>query len=96
MVGVGVKGNVRTVHRASIIRIASRMPRCDFHRHSQPEADEGLHAPRLLTTSIPLADGRLIQVRKAGIPDAEQPLVNKSLGIDWENAFPPRKSVIND
>ena len=48
----------------------------------------------LTTTSLPLTDGRLIQIRKVGVPDAEQALVYKSLGIDWKNAFPPRKSVI--
>jgi transposase len=48
----------------------------------------------LTTTSLPLADGRLIQIRKAGVPDAEQALVYKSLGIDWKNAFPARKSMI--
>lgn len=47
----------------------------------------------LTTTSLPLVDGRLIQIRKAGVPDAEQALVYKSLGIDWKNAFPTRKSV---
>jgi len=48
----------------------------------------------LTTTSLPLVDGRLIQIRKAGVPDAEQALVYKSLGIDWKNAFPTRKSVM--
>jgi len=50
----------------------------------------------LTTTSLPLADGRLIQIRKAGVPDAEQALVYKSLGIEWKNAFLAKKSVIND
>jgi transposase len=49
----------------------------------------------LTTISLPLADGRLIQIRKAGVPDAEQAQVYKSLGIDWKNAFPPKKSVMN-
>ena len=48
----------------------------------------------LTTTSLPLADGRLIQIRKAGVPDADQSLVYKRLGIDWKNAFPTRKSIL--
>ena len=48
----------------------------------------------LTTTWLPLASGGLIQIRKAGVPDAEQSLVYKRLGIDWKNAFPARKSVI--
>jgi len=52
----------------------------------------GTHS--LTTISMPLVDGRIIQIRKAGVPDAEQAQVYKSLGIDWKNAFPPRKSVI--
>ena len=48
----------------------------------------------LTTTWLPLVDGGLIKIRKAGVPDAEQALVYKSLGIDWKSAFPARKSVI--
>lgn len=48
----------------------------------------------LTTTSLPLVDGRLVQIRKAGVPDAEQAQVYKHLGIDWKNAFPPRKTVL--
>lgn len=52
----------------------------------------GTHS--LTTTTLPLVDGRIIQIRKAGVPDAEQAQVYKSLSIDWKNAFPPRKSVL--
>ncbi len=48
----------------------------------------------LTTTSLPLLDGRLVQIRKAGVPDAEQAQVYKHLGIDWKNAFPTRKTVL--
>ena len=48
----------------------------------------------LTTTSLPLVDGRLIQIRKAGVPDAEQAQVYKRLRIDWKNAFPTRKTVM--
>ena len=48
----------------------------------------------LTTTSLPLMDGRLIQIRKAGVPDAEQAQVYKCLGIDWKNAVPPKKTVM--
>ena len=53
-----------------------------------------LNTHSLTTTSLPLADGRLIQVRKVGVPDAEQALIYKNLGIDWKNAFPARKTIM--
>jgi transposase len=48
----------------------------------------------LVTTTLPLVDGRLIQIRKASEPDAEQAHVYKILGIDWNKAFPPKKNEI--
>lgn len=48
----------------------------------------------LVTTTLPLVDGRLIQIRKASEPDAEQVRVYKILGIDWNKAFPPKKNEI--
>jgi transposase len=49
----------------------------------------------LVTTSLPLTDGSIVNIRKASVPDAEQSLVYKILGIDWKNAFPTVKSIMN-
>jgi transposase len=67
-------------------------PRGDMRDWSTLRRLLGTHS--LTTISMPLVDGRIIQIRKAGVPDAEQAQVYKSLGIDWKNAVPPRKSVI--
>lgn len=46
----------------------------------------------LATTSLPLDDGRVLHVRKPTVPDAEQALLYKKLGVDWKSAFPPLKT----
>jgi len=46
----------------------------------------------LVTIQLTLVDGRVINVRKPSMPDAEQELVYKILGIDWKAAFPAVKS----
>ena len=46
----------------------------------------------LVTTSLRLTDGRIINIRKPSVPDAEQALVYKILGIDWKSAFPTVKT----
>jgi hypothetical protein len=48
----------------------------------------------LVTTVLPLEDGRVLRVRKPTEPDAEQALVFRRLGIDWKAAFRPTKTFI--
>jgi hypothetical protein len=45
----------------------------------------------LVTTCLPLADGRLISIRKPSEPDAQQERVYTLLGIDWRKEYVPRK-----
>ena len=52
----------------------------------------GTHS--LATTRLPLADGRVINIRKPSQPDAEQKRVYQMLGIDWKAAFPTKKTEI--
>lgn len=48
----------------------------------------------LVTTRLPLEDGRVLHIRKASIPDAEQAQVYQKLGIDWKAEFPPQKRFV--
>ena len=48
----------------------------------------------LATTRLPLEDGRVLHIRKATIPDAEQAHVYRKLGIDWKAEFPPQKRFV--
>lgn len=50
-----------------------------------------LRTHSVVTTRLPLVDGRVIEVRKPSQPDAEQSLVYQRLGIDWKKACPARK-----
>ena len=52
----------------------------------------GTHS--LVTTRLPLADGRTINIRKPSQPDDEQKHVCQMLDIDWKSAFPTRKTEI--
>jgi transposase len=52
----------------------------------------GTHS--LVSTRLPLEDGRVLSVRKPSLPDAEQARVYKILGIDWKRACPAVKSEI--
>jgi hypothetical protein len=52
----------------------------------------GTHS--LVTTRLPLADGRTINIRKPRQPDDEQKRVYQMLGIDWKAAFPTKKTEI--
>ena len=52
----------------------------------------GTHS--LVTTRLPLADGRTINIRKPSQPDDEQKRVYQMLGIDWKAAFPTKKTEI--
>lgn len=47
----------------------------------------------LLSTLLPLEDGRTIQIRKPSVPDPEQALVLRNLGIDWKRECPASKSI---
>jgi hypothetical protein len=50
----------------------------------------GTHS--LVTTQLPLSDGRAINIRKPSQPDNEQKRVCQILGIDWESAFSSKKT----
>jgi len=52
----------------------------------------GTHS--LVSTRLPLLDGRIVTVRKPSLPDAEQIRVYKILGIDWKRACPAVKSEL--
>ena len=49
----------------------------------------------VLTTRLPLADGREISIRKPSEPDAEQQRIYTQLDIDWKRAFPSHKTEVN-
>lgn len=53
-----------------------------------------LRTHSVVTTRLPLEDGRVIEVRKPSQPDAEQALVYQRLGIDWKKTCPARKFVM--
>ncbi|MFT5405182.1 MAG: hypothetical protein ACI9DF_004029, partial [Verrucomicrobiales bacterium] len=48
----------------------------------------------LVSTRLPLKDGRIVTVRKPRLPDAEQSRVYQLLGIDWKRACPAVKSEL--
>jgi len=48
----------------------------------------------LVTTRLPLKDGRIISIRKPSIPDAEQARVYAILEIDWKQACPPVQTEV--
>jgi hypothetical protein len=53
-----------------------------------------LRTHSLVTTRLPLTDGRVVEIRKPSLPDAGQALVYQRLGIDWKRACPARKFVM--
>ena len=53
-----------------------------------------LRTHSLVTTRLPLEDGRVIEIRKPSRPDAEQALVYQRLGVDWKKACPAKKFVM--
>ena len=53
-----------------------------------------LRTHSLVTTRLPLEDGRVIEIPKPSQPDAEQAQVYARLGIDWKQACPARKFVM--
>jgi len=46
----------------------------------------------LVTTALPLKDGRVLRIRKPSQPDPGQALIYQKLRIDWKAAFRPIKS----
>lgn len=46
----------------------------------------------LLTTRLPLEDGRIISIRKASVPDEEQIRIYDMLGINWRTAHTTRRT----
>jgi len=48
----------------------------------------------LVSTRLPLADGRVITVRKPSVPDAEQAQIFRILGVDWKALCPATKTEI--
>ena len=50
-----------------------------------------LRTHSLVTTRLPLEDGRIIELRKPSLPDAEQAQVYQILGVDWRKACPAKK-----
>ena len=48
----------------------------------------------LVSTRLPLEDGRIVTVRKPSLPDAEQSRVYQILGNDWKRACPAVKSEL--
>ena len=53
-----------------------------------------LRTHSVVSTRLKLKDGRILQIRKPSLPDAEQQRVYDLLGIDWKRAFPPVKSEL--
>ena len=53
-----------------------------------------LRTHSLVTTRLPLKDGGVIEIRKPSLPDTEQAVVYRHLGIDWKQAAPARKFVM--
>jgi len=53
-----------------------------------------LRTHSLVSTRLPLADGRIVKVRKPGLPDAGQAQIYGMLGIDWKKMCPATKSEI--
>lgn len=48
----------------------------------------------VVSTRLPLEDGRVVTVRKPSLPDEEQSRVYQILGIDWKRACPAVKSEL--
>jgi len=46
----------------------------------------------LITTRLPLKDGRIISIRKPNRPDEEQIGIYRSLGINWATSYSPIKT----
>ena len=53
-----------------------------------------LRTHSLVSTRLPLEDGRIVTIRKASNPDAEQARIYTALGIDWKTAYTPVRSEV--
>ena len=53
-----------------------------------------LRTHSLVSTRLPLKDGRIVTIRKASNPDAEQARIYTALGIDSKTAYTPNRSEI--
>lgn len=49
----------------------------------------------LVSTRLPLKDGRIVTIRKASNPDAEQARIYTALGIDSKTAYTPVRSEVS-
>jgi len=49
----------------------------------------------LVSTWLPLSDGRTVHIRQASVPDSEQAQAYKILDVDWKKALPTVKSIFN-
>jgi transposase len=54
-----------------------------------------LRTHSLISTRVPLQDGRIITMRKPSNPDAEQARIYTALGIDWKAAYTPKRSELS-
>jgi transposase len=48
----------------------------------------------LLTTRLPLEDGRIVSIRKASVPDEKQAMIYRMLGINWRLAYKTRRTQL--
>ena len=53
-----------------------------------------LRTHSLVSTRFPLEDGRIVTIRKASKPDAEQARIYEALGINWKTAYTPTRSEV--
>lgn len=54
-----------------------------------------LRTHSLVSTRLPLEDGRIVTIRKASNPDAEQSRIYTALGIDWKTAYTTIRSEVS-
>jgi transposase len=54
-----------------------------------------LRTHSLVSTRLPLKDGRIVTIRKPSNPDAEQARIYTALGIDWKTAYTPNRSEMS-
>ena len=47
-----------------------------------------------MSTRLPLEDGRIVTIRKASKPDAEQARIYAALGIDLGKVYAPVRSEV--
>lgn len=50
----------------------------------------------LVTTRLPLRDGRVVNIRKPSMPDAAQARVYEILGIAWKESYPAQKTELKN